>query len=144
MREKETEEHQLVSSRTPSSGNLAHNPGMCPDWESNWQHLGLQARTQSTEVHQPGLSSSCSHIVSQKDRWTTYSPSLNPLPPLPFWVFFPLLSLSLHYLCFLNKVRQRRTNSNAMALTLSATILCTGVSPKWASFSCPLMKGHWS
>ena len=36
-------------------GNLAHNPGMCPDWESNRQPLSLQASTQSTEPHQPGL-----------------------------------------------------------------------------------------
>ena len=35
-------------------GDLAHNPGMCPDWESNQQPFGLQACTQSTEPHQPG------------------------------------------------------------------------------------------
>ena len=28
---------------------------MCPDWESNWRHCGLQASAQSTESHQPGL-----------------------------------------------------------------------------------------
>ena len=33
-------------------GNLAHNPAMCPDWESNWQPFGSQACTQSTEPHQ--------------------------------------------------------------------------------------------
>ena len=38
----------------PALGNLAHNPGMCPDWESNRQHFGTQAGTQSTEAHQPG------------------------------------------------------------------------------------------
>ena len=25
--------------------DLAHNPGMCPDWELNWRPFGLQART---------------------------------------------------------------------------------------------------
>ena len=35
-------------------GNLAHNPGMCPDWESNQQPFGLQAGAQSAEPHQPG------------------------------------------------------------------------------------------
>ena len=35
------------------TGNLAHNPGMCPDWELNQQPFGLQAGTQSTEPHQP-------------------------------------------------------------------------------------------
>ena len=37
------------------TGDLACNPGMCPDWESNWQPFGLQAASQSTEPHQPGL-----------------------------------------------------------------------------------------
>ena len=34
--------------------DLAHNPGMCPDWESNQLPFGLQVGTQSTEPHQPG------------------------------------------------------------------------------------------
>ena len=34
--------------------DLACNPGMCPDWESNWWPLGSQAGAQSTEPHQPG------------------------------------------------------------------------------------------
>ena len=38
----------------PPTGHLASNPGMCPDWESNWQLFGSQAGTQSTELHQPG------------------------------------------------------------------------------------------
>ena len=46
--------HQSVASRTPPSGDLAHNPGMCPDWEWNLQPFGSQAGTQSTEPHQPG------------------------------------------------------------------------------------------
>ena len=25
----------LVAFHTPPTGDLAHNPGMCPDWESN-------------------------------------------------------------------------------------------------------------
>ena len=37
-------------SRTPTG-----DPGMCPDWESNWQPFGSQVDTQSTEPHQPGL-----------------------------------------------------------------------------------------
>ena len=42
-------------SRAPYWG-LAHNPGMCPDWESNQQHFGSQADTQSTEPRQPPTS----------------------------------------------------------------------------------------
>ena len=38
----------------PPSGDLACNPGMCPDWESNQGPFNLQAGTQSTEPHQSG------------------------------------------------------------------------------------------
>ena len=50
------EKHQcVVASGAPPAGHLAHNPGMCPDWELNWRSFGSQAGTQSTEPHQPGL-----------------------------------------------------------------------------------------
>ena len=53
---REGEKHQrVVASRAPPTGDLACNPGMCPDWESNWQPFGSQACTQSTEPYQPGL-----------------------------------------------------------------------------------------
>ena len=49
------EKHQcVVASHMPQAGDLAHNPGMCPDWESNRRPFGSQACTQSTELHQPG------------------------------------------------------------------------------------------
>ena len=32
----------MVASRVAPTGDLARNPGMCPDWESNWQPFGLQ------------------------------------------------------------------------------------------------------
>ena len=32
----------LVASCVPRTGDLACNPGMCPDWESNWRPFGLQ------------------------------------------------------------------------------------------------------
>ena len=42
-------------SHTPYWGtDLASNPGMCPDWESNQQLFGSQAHAQSTELHQSG------------------------------------------------------------------------------------------
>ena len=57
--EKEGEKHQcVVASCMPPMGDLAHNPGMCPDWESNQQPFGSQAGAQSTLPHQPGLKSS--------------------------------------------------------------------------------------
>ena len=33
--ETEGEKHLSVASRAPPTGDLARNPGMCPDWESN-------------------------------------------------------------------------------------------------------------
>ena len=52
----EGEKHQcVVAYHTPPPGGLGHNPGMCPDWESNRRPFGLQASTQSTEPHQAGL-----------------------------------------------------------------------------------------
>ena len=54
--EEEGEKHQcVVASHVPLTGDLARNPGMCPDWELNWRPFDLQAGTQSTEPHQPGL-----------------------------------------------------------------------------------------
>ena len=53
--EREGEKQQcVIASCTCPSGDLACNPGMCPDWESNQQLFGLQAGTQSTEPHQLG------------------------------------------------------------------------------------------
>ena len=35
-REKEGEKHKyVVASHMPHTGDLARNPGLCPDWESN-------------------------------------------------------------------------------------------------------------
>ena len=54
-REREREKHQcVVASHTPLTGDLARIPGMCPDWELNWQPFGSQAGAQSTETYQPG------------------------------------------------------------------------------------------
>ena len=39
---------------TPPTGDLACNPSMCPDWESNQWPFGSQAGTQSTEPYQLG------------------------------------------------------------------------------------------
>ena len=53
--ERERKKHQcVVASQVPPTGDLAYNPGMCPDWEQNQQPFGSQAGTQSTEPYQPG------------------------------------------------------------------------------------------
>ena len=56
--EREGEKHQcVVAFHVPPIGDLAYNPGLSPDWESNLQPFGLQAHAQSTEPHQPVLKS---------------------------------------------------------------------------------------
>ena len=53
--EKEGEQHHcVVAPHVPPTGDLAHNPRMCPDWESNWSPFPSQSGAQSTEPHQPG------------------------------------------------------------------------------------------
>ena len=47
-------ERNLSASRMPPTGDQPHNPGMCPDWDSNQWPFGSQAHTQSTKLHQPG------------------------------------------------------------------------------------------
>ena len=54
--EREGDKHQcVVASRASPTGDLAHKPGMCPDWESNRQPFSSQAGAPSTEPHQPRL-----------------------------------------------------------------------------------------
>ena len=58
--EREGEKHQrVVASHTLPTGDLTHNPGMCPDWELNQQPFSSQSSIQSTELHQPGLKFKC-------------------------------------------------------------------------------------
>ena len=66
----------MVASRAPPSGDLAHNPGMCPDWELNRKSFGSLDGAQSTEPHQPGPKGS---VLSQGGE--------SPLGP-PCWVEF--------------------------------------------------------
>ena len=43
-REREGEKrHCVLASHMPPTGDLAHNPGMCPDWKSNWRPFDSQA-----------------------------------------------------------------------------------------------------
>ena len=54
--EREVEKYRyVVASHMPPTGDLAHNPGMCPDWELNQKPFGSQSGAQSTKPHQPGL-----------------------------------------------------------------------------------------
>ena len=53
----------VVASSVPPSGDLAHNPVMCPDWESNWRPFGSQYSAQPTKPHQPGPNFSCYSFI---------------------------------------------------------------------------------
>ena len=49
-REGKRGKHQCaVASCAPLTGDLALNPGVCPDWELNWQLSASKSRAQSTE-----------------------------------------------------------------------------------------------
>ena len=61
--------HGLVASHTPPTGDLAHNPGMCPDQESNQWPFGSQAGTQSTKPHQPGPAELLMTMWVNKTSW---------------------------------------------------------------------------
>ena len=41
----------VVVSRGPPTGDVAATQACALDWENNWQPLGLQVGTQSTEPH---------------------------------------------------------------------------------------------
>ena len=47
----------MVASLVSPTGDLACNPGMCPDQEPNQRPFSSQAGAQSTEPHQPGQDS---------------------------------------------------------------------------------------
>ena len=48
----------------PPTGAPACNPGMCPDWESNWQPFGLQpALNPLSYTSQGELLLSCSNDI---------------------------------------------------------------------------------
>ena len=54
--EREGEKHPCVfASHVPTTGDLAHNLGMCPDWESNRQPFGLQLTLSPLSYTSQGL-----------------------------------------------------------------------------------------
>ena len=101
----------------PPTGDLACNPGMCLDWESNRGPFGSQASTQSTEPHQPGpkagfltqlwdTSGKLGQVHGHTDKnpygFPILSPATNSLHS-SHWGSFQFLKLLLSFLpqCFL-------------------------------------------
>ena len=95
--ERDGEKHQcVVASHMHPTGDLAHNSGMCPEWQSNGWPFGSQADTQSTEPHQPELiyvnlkeshKTDCFLTLKQNsNRSSKCIPYLPPPPPLPPYI----------------------------------------------------------
>ena len=79
--EREREERNIsvwLPLTCPLLGDLACNPGMCPDWESNQRPFGLQSSTQFTEPHQPGQIKYVSKVVLSVGWRMYYMPSGGP------------------------------------------------------------------
>ena len=78
--ETEGEKHQcVVASLVTLTGDLARNPGMCLDWESNQRPFSSPAGTQSTELYQPGLCASYCLLRSlEGEFFPPFFPSLLP------------------------------------------------------------------
>ena len=72
--EREGEKHRCARDTSISclshnqTEDVAHNPGMCPGWELNWQPFSSQAGAQSTEPQQPGLFIRERETERQRDR----------------------------------------------------------------------------
>ena len=83
-RERERETSMCGCLSNALSWDLAHNPGMCRDWELNLRPFGSQAGAQSTEPYQPGCK-------------TFLSPPNETLSPLNSYCFRsqPLASTNL-------------------------------------------------
>ena len=86
--------HCMFTCRAPPTGDLAHSPGLYPDWESNWWLFGSQATTQTTEPLQPGLYHFFKSNYAVK--FTKNPLRLRFIPSLP--VFFCALSCFRSYI----------------------------------------------
>ena len=102
--------------------DLASNPGMCPDWESNWQPFGLQGRAQSSELQQPGLIF-CLDKLSIVDIVVFKSPTITIL----LLISFKSLKIFLMYvcaLCWVSICLQDYTVVGLLLKVLCIDILC--------------------
>ena len=136
--EKEGENHRcVVASHIPSTGDLACNPGLCPEWEWNQQPFGSQAGGPSTELDQPGLFFFFFLVYLLYFFPLSFTPliALSPLQsphccPCP-WVLFPstpppvviiILSMSLSVFCLLVQfVHQIPHMSESYGICISLT-----------------------
>ena len=93
--EKQRGKHQcVVASHTPATGDLDHNPVMCPDWESNCDPL----------AHRPALNPLSYTSQGQFVLLNPFTFFHSPLHPLPSDKYQNILctygSISVIFLCF--------------------------------------------
>ena len=67
-RKRGRENQCVVASHVPPTGDLAHNPGMCSDWELNQQPFDSQSGTQSLSHTSQGKNSFSSVTSSFPNR----------------------------------------------------------------------------
>ena len=81
----------MVASPTSPTGDLAHNPGVCPDWESNWRPFVLQPTLSPLSHTSQGP---LTWVLSSDTTWChgfgVPMPDLSP-------------SSAAHWLCYLRK-----------------------------------------
>ena len=111
----------------PLMGDLACNPGMCPDLESNRRPFLLQDKAQPTEPYQSGLGSVVLEILVDFDNW-----------PFGLLVCFLFWHLKFPLLCFKFPNKEEWTHTpqgpqpktprkavpQACEIFLSVTLLC--------------------
>ena len=72
-RGREGEKYQcMVTSGVVPTGDVAHNPGMCPDWESNQRPFGLQPTLNPLSYTSQGLTfifMMCEIVSHSPQRW---------------------------------------------------------------------------
>ena len=87
--EREDEKQQyVVASCTPATGDLAYNPSMKPDWQSNLQPFASQAHAQSIDLYQPWLNIFVLIIAKTSVAFLTHTK------------YYPLTLMSLNILFF--------------------------------------------
>ena len=134
--------HQSVASHTPLTGDLACNPGMCLDWESNQQPFGSQAWAQSTKPHQQGqiwmfLTSAFTWHCWQDSEEAHPGPSCGPEP----CAMYQHRSIVPHCSSTSNWVKLEKT-SNKHSLQTRWKGLYLPLNHEWTSTLASAYKGH--
>ena len=91
--EREGEKHQcVVASWAPPTGDLACNPGMCPDWESNRWPFGLQAALNPLSYASQGSYwvLSVIYILCIESSWSDMFYKIFPLVEFCLFIFFTI------------------------------------------------------